>query len=493
MKRKIRGRHLRLLADEFAAPRPSLILVHGRRHIGKTRLVLEATAARRCVYFQASLLPDVLNIEQFRSDIRKALGGSNTLDGLDSWEACLGHLSKMARDRHRGLIVVMDSFQNMLRKSGVLEHAIRQVLESDVSREGNLKIVLCGSAMSGSREGAGLFEDRPHLSLEVGRLSLRESASFFPEYKPLGFLDAYAAFGGMPRYLAMCDPEIGVAQNVRDLLFTETGRLFEEPERILRRDLVDIRVYSGIIVAMSEGLCTSGGIARRLGVETKDIMAYLATLQRLGHVTAERSLDADPKTRDVRYELADQLMHLWHAFVRPNIGDILDGEGDRIVREFVQPRWPAVRGAMFQFACRQHAELHLAERLGSPAQETGRIWSRSDTSFDVAGRVADGSVFFGLCHTRDGSADIGLLDELRRRSLDAGYGRGTKASLLLYSLKGFSPRLVEHARRNASLHLIGMEELVRAPDDGDLSPPPKRKAPFSRAIYGPRRQPGEAL
>ena len=80
-----RERELAALKKELEAPRPSLLIVYGRRRVGKSRLIQEAVAGRRAVYFQASRETTLLNLESFKRDIAATLGEDPVLVGLSTW------------------------------------------------------------------------------------------------------------------------------------------------------------------------------------------------------------------------------------------------------------------------------------------------------------------------------------------------------------------------------------------------------------------------
>ncbi|WP_437416815.1 ATP-binding protein [Sinorhizobium meliloti] len=69
-----RERELKLVRTELDSQRPSLIIVFGRRRIGKSRFLREAAKNRPEIYFQATRVSSLLNLEQFKSDVGKAIG-----------------------------------------------------------------------------------------------------------------------------------------------------------------------------------------------------------------------------------------------------------------------------------------------------------------------------------------------------------------------------------------------------------------------------------
>ena len=459
-----RRRELSLLKRELENSRPSLVIAYGRRRIGKTRLLREAAQVCPSIYFQATRVSEVLNLEQFKLAISALSGSSPILDGITSWEASFHYLAELAANEYPGLVVVIDEFPYVAQKDQALPSIIQRFWDSGAPGKGNLKLILCGSAIAQMQEllaeRCPLY-GRQTMSLELRQLPLQDAALFFPGYSAEEIVTAYAVFGGVPHYLALCDPAKSLRDNIVDLLLTETGPLFDEPDTVLQNELSDPTTYAGIIAAMSEGKCTSSEIADRLRVGTKDITPYLANLRKLDLVHPERSLDADERARNFRYALDDRLMAFWHYFVRPNISAIQSGFGEAVYDQSISPAMPEFMGNVFEIVCREHAVLHCAETLGSPAQTVGHIWAHADFDIDVAGRLLDRTFFYGECKWGAGKVGTTVLSQLQARTERVDFGRRSVGKkFLLYSRNGFTKDVLDIARVDASVRPITLDGIV---------------------------------
>ena len=77
-----RQQDLAVLKREFEAQRASLIILYGRRRIGKSTLIQQASLDRPTVFFQATLVEDSLNLAAFKGEVSRVLGGDPILDGI---------------------------------------------------------------------------------------------------------------------------------------------------------------------------------------------------------------------------------------------------------------------------------------------------------------------------------------------------------------------------------------------------------------------------
>ena len=115
----------------------------------------------------------------------------------------------------------------------------------------------------------------------------------------------------------------------------------------------------------------------------------------------------------------------------------------------------------FESICLDYARMHLAEILNSPAREVGSIWGHADFDVDVAGRLLDDTFFYGECKWRSARIDMGMLRTLKERSEMTSYGSGRPGKqYLLFSRSGSKPEVSDHAGMDASVHLIGPEDLA---------------------------------
>jgi uncharacterized protein len=463
-----RERDLTTIRKEFDAPHPSLVIVYGRRRIGKSTLLQHASGGRPAVYFQATRLEDALNIAELKADIARALGPDPELDGIADWLGVFHHLARRAQE-HQGLVVVLDEFPYLSDGNPALPSVIQKFWDSGASQPGHLKLVLCGSMISQMEEllsERNPLYGRRTLSLEMKAMPLREAAEFLPDWQPVDQIVAYSVFGGVPYYLGLCDPAQSLATNVERLFLAKSAPLQEEPDFLLQSELREMRRYSSIVAAIAAGATKPSDIIGRVSglKDGTQLFPYLDRLMHMGIVERVRSLDADEHSRDSRYFVADPLFRFWHLFVRPNLSALSRGFGADVWQRRILPKLPAYIGLAFEEICREHVRDHAQERLGVPASEVGRIWGK-DFDIDVAGTLLDGAALFGECKWEN-SALVGesIRDDVLKSADKTRYGVDARARhTVFFSKKGFTDGLRRLARIDGSLHLFELDELVRAP------------------------------
>ena len=452
-----RAQELSRLRKEFAANRPSLLVVYGRRRIGKSALLREAVKERPNVLYQATRVTAALNLQALKAEIARSLGGDDLLNGLGDWLGVLAYLARKA-EAMPGLVVVLDEFPYLIEADQALPSMVQKFWDSGTPASGKLNLVLCGSLiaqMEGLLAERNPLYGRQTLAMDIQPLPLRDVAAFFPRYPAEGQVLAYSIFGGVPFYLRLCEPETSLEENVVNLLLSDAGPLVDEPNVLLQSELRETQRYASILAAIADGCTKVGEISGRVrGI--KDFVSlspYMERLERMRLVRAVRSLDAAPKSRDRRYFVDDPLIAFWHRFVRPNLSSVAQGFGAEVWQHQVAPRLDDYMGEAFEEICREHARRHAQENLPAPAQEVGQIWG-SDYDIDVAGRLLDGSMLYGECKWRRAEVGEDVLDTLIGRAERTAYGRGTdRRHFALYARVGFKAMVHERAAQDKRIVL----------------------------------------
>lgn len=460
------------LRKELSSPEPSLIIMYGRRRVGKSTLIQEAAKGLPFLYFQATRDIARANLAYFKAAAVQAVGDDGIIGNMPDWFSTLNHLAQMAV-RLPGLIVALDEFPYLCEDDQSFPSYIQKFIDSGAPRRGNLKLLLCGSTVASMED---LLAERNPLFgrqtgiYDIGPMPLREAMGFFPHYAPQDAIAAYAVFGGIPYYLEACDPTASLEENILATLLARRGRLMDEPVNMLKSETKGSARFFGVLHAIADGCTKSGEIRSRVGAgEGKEVGWYLDRLRALRIVRADQSMDATPKERDRRYMIEDPLTAFWFRFVQPNLSAVGLGFGQDVLDSKVLPSFSSYMGSAFEEICRQHVRLWAQETMGSPARQVGKIWS-GDYDIDVAGELLDGCFIFGECKWTNQLVGESVLERLvENASKVAGYGNGIR-KFVLFSKTGFTEALIQQAASTSSVTLFTPAALV------GINNKPRRKA-----------------
>lgn len=462
-----RERELKALERELdREDRPSILIVRGRRRVGKSRLLVEATRERPTIYYQATKIAASMSLAWFKVEAEALVGRDAVLDSASDWLGMLAYLEQIAARRIPGLTIVLDEFPYLCEADPAMPSIIQKFCDALHERGTALKLILCGSKISFMDELLGEknpLHGRQTFELDVEPLPFRDAAQFFPHWALEDRLRGYGVFGGVPYYLNMCNPNETLEVNVRELVLQMGAPLGDEPNNVLQAELRDVIRYATILRAVADGCTTSGDIIARVR-EIRDASAlapYVRKLEELRLIRIVRSLDASDRERDRRYYLGDAFLAFWYRFCLPNASALAAGHADQVWEHAIEPRFDEYMGQLFEWVCRDYVRLFGQEVLPTAASEVGQIWGR-DFDLDVAGRLLDGTSLSGECKWWRGSVGLNVLERLRGATAQTGYfsGRTSNHVYLLFSRSAFSEELRRTADEDACVRLLGLEALL---------------------------------
>lgn len=464
---------LRRLADRGA---PTLILIYGRRRVGKTYLLDHAWRDRRVFYFLAANIPDRLNREEMIRELSAWLGESLDPGDYPTWRTVFRLFVRLASQKP--LIVVLDEFQYLL---GHDDDAVSQLVAVWDREVGNLPLTLAlsgseVSTMEGLQHGGQPLYGRPTWSVRIRPFDYRDAALMVPNLGPRGAAMAYGVFGGTPRYLAAIDVGEPLRESIVRTLLSPRGEVYLQLQTLIEqeRGIRETGEYRAVLAAVAGGRTQLNEIALGVGLADRAHVARraLEILEGLELVGRERNVDASEKAPH-RYFIADQAVRFWYRFVFPCRSRLETGDAEAVWIHDVEPHLDGYMGKAFETICRDaYARYH--EGWGLPgasvwARWEGRDRNRRSIELDVVARLDDDRLLTGdiTWSSRPIGADVHRqlirdLDDLAR----SGQGWATdalsplrSAGYLYFSAAGFTEELRALASGDPMIRLLTLQDL----------------------------------
>nr|BAL52713.1 ATPase [uncultured prokaryote] len=458
------NRHSELegLESRWRSGQAELVIVYGRRRVGKTELLLRFAQEKRALYFLAAQATETEHLRQFSHQLRTTLADPLLEQlTLTNWESALAYLAQQAQ--HERLLVVLDEFPYLCEAQPTLPSLLQRFWDLQGQRT-QLFLVLCGSHVSFMErellaQRAPLYGRRT-AQLQLQPLSFRDASLFFTSYTPRQRLAAYGVLGGMPAYLQRFDPRRSLRENLVREVLNPQGFLFEEPHFVLRMELRDPKTYMALLGAIAAGCTRLNEIAQRTGLAVQTASKYLDVLRGLGLVAREVSLweRAPQRSKKGRYRIADPFLQFWFRFVAPYLSLIAAGSGELVYERFIAPQLDAYLGTIFEEVCREYMRRYGAELGEPPAQRVGAHWG-ADFDIDVVIEHIDGSWSFGECKWTRRPMGTQELVTLQERVTQLQPKPRKIRSYLLFSGGGFTEGLRESAQAQP-VHLVDLSRLL---------------------------------
>jgi AAA+ ATPase superfamily predicted ATPase len=446
---------------------PALVIVYGRRRVGKSTLLRQAVDHIPAVYFQATRLTDMDNQATFKNQVARQIDLGPTFQGLTGWEYLLSAV-RDAAVASPGLTLVLDEFPYLCEANPALPSIIQKIWDDVTHERPPFNLILCGSRIAFMSEvlaERNPLYGRQSAVLDVGPLPFRDAAQFFVNWTPEERVRGYCALGGMPYYLSLVDPTDTLADNIQRLLLAETAPLREEPQHLLEAELQNVGRYASILHAVASGASKRAEIINRIFRSPEDadsISPYLQRLLALRLLAQETSMDVrvPGKSPNVRYRLADPFLAFHYRFVTPNLTALETAPADAVYTALIAPAFDAYVSVPFEELAREYVRRYGSDILPSPAREVGKIWGR-DFDIDVAGTLLDGSAVFGEAKWSIKHLGRNQIQELDHRMTLTPYMRdATRSYQLFFSRSGFSPDLADAARHDTRIKLVSLDALL---------------------------------
>lgn len=355
---------LRFLLTKKSA---SLVVITGRRRIGKSRLILEFAKNFKCYSFTGIPPTRKVTAKMQRDEFAKQFGNQF---GLSSVEA--GDWSDLfvllARETHSGKVIILfDEISWMGSKDPSFLGKLKNAWDMHFSKNPNLILVLCGSVSSWVEKNivsSTAFFGRISLKIVLNELTLQESYAFIKKVGVHGSIyDIFillAIVGGVPWYLELISSELPVAENIKRLCFTPHGILVDEFKRIFN-DLFDKRssIYQKIVACLAKGSAEYGDLAEALSYSSSGALsAYLEDLVVSGFISRDYtwSFVTGDVGKNSSYRLCDNYLRFYLRYIASNVMKIQKGQM-RDISLMSLPAWDTMMGLQFENLVINNREL----------------------------------------------------------------------------------------------------------------------------------------
>ncbi len=461
-----RETELAFLEQTWGSDRAELIVVYGRRRVGKTGLLRAFSADRPHTFWMASLSSEAILRQSFTDALWQTTHPDSPEAGFvyGSWERAFQAMAELAAtERH---LVVIDEFPYLASADPSIPSVLQKVWDEHLQHT-RLMLVLCGSHI-GMMERETLVYRAPLFGRRTGQiqlrpLPLRAAGVMLSRYSPIQQIEAYVILGGVPAYLSQFDDQQPLAANIEQRILNPASYLYQEPLFLLREELQEPRNYFAILQAIAQGRTQLNEITQVTGMERGPVSRYLAILQDL-RLVERRVPVTEPqpdKSRRGIYRLRDPFLGFWFRFVAPHLSTLESGHTAPIAR-LVETELSTFAGPVFEDLCRDWvAEQAISDNLRFLPERIGAWWDGRE-EIDLMAIGAD-AVLFGECKWTGRPVGVNVLDDLKRKThlLIPSLG-GRSVRFALFARSGFTPAL-ETLAQDEGIMLVGPENLLAAP------------------------------
>lgn len=212
-----REKELEELIEKINNDRFESILIYGRRRIGKTELIKEATksANSKVIYYECkrALFGDVL--KDFNKVVNSVL---NAEFSFDSFRKILKYLFELSKEQK--LILIIDEFPFLIETNKTIVSDLRDFID-EYNSMSKMKIILSGSlieVMKSLNDVASETYGRFTSIIPLEPFDYLGASKFYSNYKDEEKILMYSIFGGVAFFNKLIDSEKTPLENLKCLL-----------------------------------------------------------------------------------------------------------------------------------------------------------------------------------------------------------------------------------------------------------------------------------
>lgn len=336
-----------------------MTIIYGRRRIGKSFLISEFVKDKKVIFYTATKVGKERNLELFSAQVVNFfLPGIENIS-FNTVESVFDLISRSIKDEK--IVLVIDELPYWADKDEALLSVLQKYIDTSW-QDKNLKIILCGSALS-FMENKVLSEKSPLFGRRDSQIKLEafdyiDSANFVPNYSNEDKAICYGVTGGVAKYLSLIDKNKSIDENIIDLFFRTDGYLYDETRNLLTQEFTDIAIANNIIEQIATGSNTVNLISTKIGEKEPTILYTLDKLINVGLIEKKRCITEEKNKKKTQYVLKDSMFKFWFEFIPKATSVIEIGQGELYYQKIVKNNIHSYMGSVFEEMCRYYSLIH---------------------------------------------------------------------------------------------------------------------------------------
>lgn len=329
------GRNLELqrLEDLSKSGRASLVVIKGRRRIGKSRLAEEFGKNKVFLPFSGLAPIKGISAQDQRDSFTQELASLFHLPpcAFTDWSEAFACLSRHLQAKPT--VILFDEISWMGSKDPTFVAKLKVWWDLVLQNYPFVTLILCGSISTWIDKNiinSTAFFGRVSLYLELTELSIPQCRELLKlqgfKGSDLDFFKILSVIGGVPWYLEQIQAHQSADENIKRLCFEKSGLLVHEFDRIFN-DLFSKRgeIYKKIVTLLKEGMKDRATLQKKIAYSPSGTLSHhLRALEICGFVSRhpDWSLKTGKPGKSTLYRLSDNYLRFYLHYIEPNLTKI---------------------------------------------------------------------------------------------------------------------------------------------------------------------------
>ncbi len=455
-----RKKEMEFLEEKYREKAPHLLVIYGRRRVGKTRLIEEFLRGKKDqLYYLAADESTSLQVKELKNLLAaffsdEFLMNNNFLD----WKQLFSYLEKVW-PRDKRLVLVLDEVTYLIKNDPAFPSYLNQFWEKFLSKTNSLLILngsLVGLMVREVLGGGSPLYGRRTGEIFLEELRIKEAQEFLNQ--PLEeTISIFSILGGVPKYLEL------VQGNFNDFLeeiFDKRSFFYREGLYLMTEEFKDISTYSNILRAVAEGNTKLGEIADYSGIESKKISAYAEILENVGFITGIIPV-TEKKFRGKIYLINDSFLEFWFRFINKN-RSLIEMDKKKALLEDIKNEINSFVGKKFEKVCLQFLILSKLFSFTKIGRQWGKIpgAEKDKNQYEIdlcALNEKNKEILFGECKWQEKVEASAVLNELKEKARNVDWHSGQRKEFYVIFAKSFKDK----KSRGENVYLFDLKEMEK--------------------------------
>ncbi|MBU1122420.1 MAG: ATP-binding protein [Candidatus Omnitrophica bacterium] len=440
---------LDFLSRKWQEDKAQMIIIYGKRRVGKTELSVHFIKNIPHIYFLCERIAPHKQLEKFTKAVSEYFKDPFLpQEGFKDWETAFRYIA----GKNSRMAVVIDEFPYLVESDRGIASTFQKAWDLYL-KTSKVYLVLLGSSISMMEETA-LFYKAPLYGRRTGQLLVKpfkfmDIKEMFPSKNFDEILATYSVVGGIPLYLEKFYKK-NYIEGIKDDILRKGEPLYEEVEFLLREELKEPRNYFVILEAISLGKHKISEIINETGFDKGTVSRYLSILDNLQITKKEIPVTEKipEKSRKGIYIIDDNFFNFWFRIVFRNRSLLEENKVSDVVK-ITENIMPELLADNYEKISKDIFQKYVFEKKMDLRFELyGRWWDKNGEIDLVALNRERNAILFGEVKWSNKPVGIDIYRKLKDKAKSVVWGKDNRRQYFcLFSKSGFTSEMLKLAKK----------------------------------------------